>query len=138
MDNSPILDSICVDASALGNPGVTEYRAVDTRTGKVIFNHKLEQATNNIGEFLAVVHALALYQKHNINLPIIYTDSVTAMAWVRNKKHKSTLQPNEKTQPAIDLLNRGIDWLRTHTYTTKILKWDTSNWGEIPADYGRK
>jgi hypothetical protein len=26
----------------------------------------------------------------------------------------------------------------TRTYTTQILKWETSVWGEIPADFGRK
>ena len=29
-------------------------------------------------------------------------------------------------------------WLRTHPFRVPILKWDTQNWGEIPADFGRK
>ncbi|MDR0828929.1 MAG: reverse transcriptase-like protein [Prevotellaceae bacterium] len=134
----PIQDSICVDASTSGNPGPTEYRGVDFRTGKVLFNYKLGVATNNIGEFLAIVHALALCKQQNLSVSVIYSDSVSAIAWVRNKKAKTQFDRNEKTEKVYDLIFRAEQWLKTNTTDISILKWDTENWGEIPADYGRK
>jgi ribonuclease HI len=138
IDDKPILDSICVDASTIGNPGPTEYRGVDTKTKKVIFEFKLEEATNNIGEFLAIVHALALYKKKGEDIKIIYSDSQTAISWVKQKMCKSKYQKNEKNQRVFDIIQRAVDWLETNSYQTKILKWNTGAWGEIPADYGRK
>ena len=36
------------------------------------------------------------------------------------------------------LIQRAINWLNTNSYSTKIVKWETKKWGEIPADFGRK
>lgn len=133
-----IQQSISVDAACSGNPGKMEYQGVDTRTGERLFHVAFELGTNNIGEFLAIVHGLALLQKQNLPLLPIYTDSATALAWVRNKKVKTTLVRNAKTEPLYALMERGEAWLRGNTYTNPILKWDTESWGEIPADFGRK
>lgn len=133
-----IYPSISVDAACSGNPGDMEYQGVDTKTKALLFRQgPFKQGTNNIGEFLALVHALALYHKSNPNLPI-YTDSKTAQAWVRNKKVKTTLQKTKVNEPIFDLMERALQWLHTHTYTNPIVKWDTKDWGEIPADFGRK
>ena len=43
-----------------------------------------------------------------------------------------------KTEELFKLIERAEKWLRENTYTTKILKWETKQWGEIPADFGRK
>jgi len=134
----PVLESICVDASSLSNPGPTEYRAVDTQTKKIIFSYKLGEATNNIGEFLAIVHALSLYKKHKKELKIIYSDSQTAIAWVKQKTCKTKLKRTESNQKLFEIITRAVNWLQTNEYSTKILKWNTNAWGEIPADYGRK
>lgn len=132
-----VWDSISVDAACSGNPGVTEYQGVDTKTKAQIFHLKLDLGTNNIGEFLALVHALAMFKKAGKNTPI-YTDSKTAMAWVRNKKVKTTFPKNAKTLYVHQLLERAITWLKNNTYNNPILKWKTEEWGEIPADFGRK
>jgi ribonuclease HI len=137
-DDTPILDSICVDASTIENPGVTEYRGVDTITKQVIFQHKYDEATNNIGEFLAIVHALALYKKQNKELKIIYSDSVNAISWVRQKKCKTKYEQTESNAKLFDDIKRAVAWLENNEYETKILKWNTVAWGQIPADYGRK
>ncbi|MDR2824165.1 MAG: ribonuclease H [Prevotellaceae bacterium] len=137
-ENRQITDAVCVDASCLGNPGVTEYRAVDLHTRQVIFNYKLDEATNNIGEFLGIVHTLALFKNHGRSLNVIYTDSKTALAWVRNKKAKTTFARTNKNAKTFEILARALNWLKTNSYDTKILKWNTAEWGEIPADYGRK
>lgn len=133
-----IKNSISVDAACSGNPGIMEYRGVFTDSKKQIFHQgPFTDGTNNIGEFLALVHALAMLKKVNNN-SIIYTDSKTAMAWVRNKKVKTTLTQTPKNDILFDLMDRAIQWLKSNTYTNQILKWDTKNWGEIPADFGRK
>ena len=94
--------------------------------------------TNNVGEFLALVHALAYLKKSEKENVAIYTDSRTAMAWVRNKKVKTTLQKTDKNKILFELIERAITWLQNNEYKSTILKWDTENWGEIPADFGRK
>lgn len=133
-----VVPSLSVDAACSGNPGVMEYRGVDTATGREIFRMgPYPDGTNNVGEFLALVHGLSLLKKHNSNLPI-YSDSVSAMAWVRAKQCKTKLMRTERNIPLFDLIARAERWLQTNTYTNKILKWDTPNWGEIPADFGRK
>jgi ribonuclease HI len=137
-DDEPILDSICVDASTISNPGPTEYRGVDTKTKKVIFELKLGEATNNIGEFLAIVHALALYKKKGEELKIIYSDSLNAISWVRQKKCKTKYEKTDTNEKVFDLIQRAVTWLQNNHYDTKILKWNTGAWGQIPADYGRK
>jgi ribonuclease HI len=134
----PIAESYCVDASCIGNPGVMEYHGVHTTSGQELFHQgPFENGTNNIGEFLAIVHALALFKKRGWNYPV-YTDSETAMLWVKIKKCKTKLLQDDKNGPIFELIARAVDWLKKNEYDTQILKWDTEAWGEIPADYGRK
>ncbi len=134
----PNYNSIAVDAASSGNPGKMEYRGVDTKTKKQLFRQgPFEEGTNNIGEFLAIVHGLAFLKQHNSHR-IIYTDSRTAMSWVRKKKCNSKLPRNEKNKPVYDLVDRAEQWLKTNPYATTIVKWETKAWGEIPADFGRK
>lgn len=130
--------SIAVDGACSGNPGMMEYRCVDVMSGKEIFHQgPFAGATNNIGEFLAIVHALALYSKEGKN-NAIYTDSKTALAWVRNRQVKTTIARTPENEYVFQLLMRAEKWLRTHSWKNPILKWQTDKWGEIPADFGRK
>jgi len=134
----PNYNSIAVDAASSGNPGKMEYRGVDTKTKKQLFiQGPFDQATNNIGEFLAIVHGLAFLKQHKSDR-IIYTDSKTAMSWVRKKKCNTKLQRNDSNKAVFDLVDRAEKWLKENTYTTPIVKWETKVWGEIPADFGRK
>ncbi|MEE9438915.1 MAG: ribonuclease H family protein [Saprospiraceae bacterium] len=138
MPSNIIKNSIAVDAACSGNPGLMEYQGVVTTTKELLFHQgPFEQGTNNIGEFLALVHALAMLKKQN-NTAAIYTDSRTAMAWVRNRKVKTTLQKTNKNSILFDMIERAIKWLIENNYRNQIIKWDTKNWGEIPADFGRK
>ncbi|GLR16658.1 ribonuclease H1 domain-containing protein [Portibacter lacus] len=128
-----------VDAACSGNPGLMEYRGVETDTGIQLFHQgPFKKGTNNIGEFLAIVHALALLQKTGDHNRIIYTDSRTAMAWVRNKKVKTMLKREPVNEILFDLIDRAVNWLKNNKYQNKIVKWETKEWGEIPADFGRK
>ena len=134
----PNLNSISVDAASSGNPGVMEYRGVDTQTKALLF-HKgpFQKATNNIGEFLALVHGLALLKNQESQV-MLYTDSVTAMSWVRKKKCNTKLKRSKENQAVFVLIDRAEQWLQNNTFTTKIVKWETKSLGEIPADFGRK
>ena len=132
-----VWDSISVDAACSGNPGIMEYQGVDTKNKAQIFHKKFSLGTNNIGEFLAIVHALAMFKQQGQDTPI-YTDSKIAMGWVAKKKCNTKLVKNAKTDLLFKLIYRAEKWLRENTYENKLLKWDTKRWGEIPADFGRK
>lgn len=134
----PNLYSIAVDAASSGNPGKMEYRGVDTQTEKQLFHQgPFIEGTNNIGEFLALVHGLAYLKKKNSDR-IIYSDSRIAIGWVKQKVCRTKLQRTAKNAEMFELVDRAIQWLNQNTYTTKIVKWETKAWGEIPADFGRK
>ncbi len=131
-------NSIAVDAASSGNPGIMEYRGVDTCTKKELFHiGPFPEGTNNIGEFLALVHGLAFLDLHKSNR-LIYSDSRTAMSWVRRQKCNTKLKRSAKTEKLFQLVDRAEKWLKTHQHSTPIVKWDTVAWGEIPADFGRK
>ena len=134
-----ISDSLAVDAACSGNPGVMEYRGVWVATGEEAF-HKgpFPNATNNIGEFLAIVHGLALLKQMGRSDMPIYSDSRTGQAWVRDRRCKTTLQRNEGNAKLFEIVERAERWLENNTYHNRIIKWNTEEWGEIPADFGRK
>lgn len=133
-----VVDSICVDAACNGSGGKVEYQGVHTTTRQVIFKMgPFPDGTNNIGEFLALVHGLAYLKQQGSTIPI-YSDSRTAMAWVRKKKHNSKHPRSAKNTELYNLVDRAEKWLRNNNYPNDILKWPTKEWGEIPADFGRK
>lgn len=133
-----INEAIAVDAACSGNPGKMEYRGVYLRTGKEIFHYGPVYGTNNIGEFLAIVHGLALMKQRGLDDMPLYSDSVNAQLWVKGKKCKTTLKRNAKSEALFQLIERAENWLRNNAYRNPILKWPTGEWGEIPADFGRK
>jgi ribonuclease HI len=132
-----IWNSLSVDAACSGNPGPMEYQGVDTKTKKVIFHKAFSLGTNNIGEFLALVHGLAYLKQQKIRLPI-YSDSQIAIGWVKKKQCKTKLEETPYAKELFELVRRAEQWLKENTYDIPILKWDTAKWGEIPADFGRK
>ena len=127
-----------VDAACSGNPGPMEYQCVDLQTGARVFHFGPVMGTNNIGEFLAIVHALALMEKQGIKDKVIYSDSYNAILWVNKKRCKTTFVRNAETEELHQIIARAEHWLQTHKVTTPIIKWETKQWGEIPADFGRK
>ena len=132
------MNCVAVDAACSGNPGPMEYRGVYLLTGQQIFHFGPVYGTNNIGEFLAIVHALALMKQKGISMTI-YSDSRNALAWVKQKKCKTKLERTAKTEELFQMIERAETWLKTHTYADiPILKWETEEWGEVPADFGRK
>ncbi len=133
-----IATSISVDAACSGNPGRMEYQGVTTSGKKQLFHRAFPLGTNNIGEFLALVHALAfLQQQEQSDLPI-YTDSKIAMGWIKKGKCKTTLVRNAQTAELYEMVARAEAWLKANRITNPVYKWKTEIWGEIPADFGRK
>lgn len=132
-------DAIAVDGAASGNPGPIEYRGVRVADGKEIFHvGPLQGGTNNIAEYLALIHALALLDRLGDHKTPIYSDSRTALSWLRKRCCNTKIDWNDANRPLHDIVIRANNWLATHVPANPILKWDTDNWGEIPADFGRK
>lgn len=131
-------DALAVDAACSGNPGPMEYRGVYLATGQQIFHYGPVHGTNNIGEFLAIVHALALLKQRGRTMTI-YTDSRNALLWIKARKCRTKLERTPRTEQLFQLIERAEQWLRTHNYSDiPIIKWETKRWGEVPADFGRK
>ena len=133
-----VKESIAVDAACSGNPGKMEYRGVFVDDKVEIFRSAVyEDGTNNIGEFLAIVHALAMLKQKNSAIAI-YSDSVNAIKWVQKKKCNTKVERTTRNEVLFELIARAEKWLETNTYSNKIIKWETDQWGENPADFGRK
>ena len=135
----PILPSICVDAACDGSPGKLEYRGVYTESAREIFRvGPFPDGTNNVGEFLAIVHALAWMAKNNKRMPV-YSDSENAIAWVYTGECRTRLKRTTRNAPIFVLIRSAENWLAENELRDDaVLKWNTELWGEIPADFGRK
>ena len=135
----PNYNSISVDAASSGNPGIMEYRGVDTQSKKQLF-HKgpFQQGTNNIGEFLALVHGISLLKKKGLHSLPIYSDSRIAMSWIKKKTCRTNITFDASNSDLLTLIHRAEKWLKENSFSNPILKWETKAWGEIPADFGRK
>jgi ribonuclease HI len=135
---NPIELSLAVDAACNGK-GDMEYQGVWTFSNEQVFKAgPYKKGSNNIGEFLALVHALAYLNQHRdekMKQMMIYTDSKIAMSWIRQKKCFTKKSPSPEV---VNLIQRAELWLKNNTYKNKIVKWETKAWGEIPADFGRK
>lgn len=128
-----------VDAACSGNPGPMEYQAIDLATGAQVFHFGPMHGTNNIGEFLAIVHALALLDKMGVKGKTIYSDSHNAILWVKKRQCKTKLERTPQTAPLYNIIARAEAWLRSHPVLDNVVvKWETRLWGEVPADFGRK
>lgn len=135
---TPVLPSIAVDGACSGKTGDAEYQGVDTESGARLFHQgPFPEGTNNIMEFLAIVHALAFCAQRHLDIPI-YSDSRTALLWVRHRKAATKQVRTERNAMLFDMIARAEKWLQTHSYPNQLLKWETEVWGEIPADFGRK
>ncbi|MFN8430586.1 MAG: ribonuclease H family protein [Spirosomataceae bacterium] len=134
----PKHEALVVDAAWNTKTGDMEYQGKYLQNKLFVFKKgPFQDGTNNIGEFLAIVHALAFLKQHNSDLPI-YSDSKTAISWVKKKKANTKLEPTGRNNELFDLLERAEKWLRDNNFSNKILKWETEDWGENPADFGRK
>ena len=136
----PIEMSLTVDAACNEMTGIMEYQGVWTfdREQPVFRKGPYQGGTNNIGEFLALVHALALFKNEKDpkfqKMPI-YSDSRIAMNWIKAGVCRTKARPSGEV---LNLITRAENWLQKNTFQNPIIKWETKVWGEIPADFGRK
>ena len=130
-------EALAVDAACSGNPGPMEYRGIYLRTGETVFHFGPVYGTNNIGEFLAIVHALALMKQKGIRMPV-FSDSRNAISWIKQKQCKTKLERNARTEELFRMIERAEGWLKANPSGISVHKWETDRWGEIPADFGRK
>lgn len=134
----PELNSISVDGAWNTSTLKAEYQGVATKDKRLLFHQgPFEDGTNNMVEFLGIVHALSYCKKHSLKIPI-YSDSKIAIGWVKQKKMATNKEKNKKNETLFNLLDRAVKWLNENNYDNKILKWETKAWGENPADFGRK
>jgi ribonuclease HI len=136
-DVRPILPSLCVDAACSGSPGILEYQGLELDSGKRIFHAgPFADGTNNVGEFLAIVRGMDYLTKQKLDWSI-YSDSENAITWVKAGRCNTKLERLSTNTMLFELIARAEQSLKDHK-TFKILKWDTEDWGENPADFGRK
>lgn len=125
---------IAVDASHLTSQNRTDYQGVNIATGEVLFEHSLgANKTINQGEFLAIVHAAQYIIENDFKPRIIYSDSVTAISWFKNKATSSG-----KDNPALKKSEVFLKALDFDIKTIDVRYWSNKQWGETPADFGRK
>tara|TARA_B100000787_G_scaffold115335_1_gene86030 strand:+ start:9178 stop:9813 length:636 start_codon:yes stop_codon:yes gene_type:complete len=135
----PIKNSLTVDAACSGNPGKMEYRGVLHNNKQEVFKMgPFKNGTNNIGEFLALVHGIALLKNKGLHKTPIYSDSRIAMSWIKKKTCRTNVVFNSSNSDLLELIRRAEKWLKENSFNNPILKWETKAWGEIPADFGRK
>ncbi len=134
----PLPDSYAVDAACSSNPGPLEYRCVHIASRRELFREgPFADGTNNVGEFLGLAHVLALFKQKEIRAPI-YSDSETALGWLKDKRCRTQLLRTERNEELFRLIERAENWLQANPYPNRVLKWETEAWGESPADFGRK
>jgi ribonuclease HI len=135
----PIKNSLTVDAACSGNPGKMEYRGVLHHNKQEVFKMgPFKNGTNNIGEFLALVHGISLLKKKGLHSLPIYSDSKIAMSWIKKKTCRTNITFDVSNSDLLTLIHRAEKWLKENSFSNPILKWETKAWGEIPADFGRK
>jgi ribonuclease HI len=135
----PVKNSLTVDAACSGNPGKMEYRGVLHHNKQEVFKMgPFKNGTNNIGEFLALVHGISLLKKKGLYTLPIYSDSRIAMSWVKKKVCRTNVTFDSSNSELLALIHRAEKWLKENSFNNPILKWETKAWGEIPADFGRK
>lgn len=135
----PLKKSLTVDAACSGNPGKMEYRGVLNHNNQEVFKMgPFENGTNNIGEFLALVHGISLLKKKGLHSLPIYSDSKIAMSWIKKKTCRTNITFDASNSELLTLIHRAEKWLKENSFSNPILKWETKAWGEIPADFGRK
>lgn len=130
-------NALAVDAACSGNPGQMEYRGIFLGAAQEVFHFGPMLGTNNIGEFLAIVHGLALLKQKGLDWPV-YSDSRNAILWVKAGQCKTKLPRTIETEELFQLIGRAENWLQQNRFSNQIIKWETKRWGEIPADFGRK
>lgn len=126
-------EGIAVDAAHSQKNKLTEFQGVDLRTGERIFYQSIGNQTINIGEFLAIVEAVKWINKNNYKPRIIFSDSMVAISWFKNKQTAS-----DKKYTPLQIAEIYLKTCHSYIDDIKVVHWNNKEWGEIPADFGNK
>jgi ribonuclease HI len=55
------------------------------------------------------------------------------MKWMRIKQVLTEMERRASNVEVFELIDRAVEWLETHDYTNKVMKWERWAWGENPA-----
>lgn len=124
---------IVCDAAHSEKKQITEYQGFVLETGEKIFYHEIGYQTTNIGEFLALVDSIKWVIENDYFPKVIYSDSVTAIAWVREMRTASKKKNKDlyKAEIFLQVFEEAIKDI-------EIIHWNSKIWGENPADFGNK
>jgi ribonuclease HI len=100
-------------------------------TNQIITRFDGTGETNNFWELAGICAAIKRVKFNGAKSAIIYSDSQTAIAWLKNKKAKKGTKNIEK-------IAKMIAYAIANGEGIVIKKWDTTKWGEIPVDPGNK
>lgn len=125
---------IATDGAHSSRERLTRFRAVDLSSGKELFAETAGNWTNNIGEFLGIVAAVKYLMEHPEFVPrVIYSDSLTAITWFRQRKTASS-----RRCPALLKAEVFLKVMAVKIEDIRVVHWDNRLWGEIPADFRNK
>lgn len=124
---------IATDGAHSSKNGLTRFRGIDLKTGAEIFIEHIGNKTVNIGEFLGVVEAVRYIIENDYQPRIIYTDSITAITWFRERKSASRKKSSALLKAEVYLKAMAIEVDRI-----EVFHWDNDKWGETPADFNEK
>ena len=132
MKGKPVT-GIATDGAHSTKERLTRFRAVDLSSGKELFSEAVGNWTNNIGEFLGIVEAVRYILKHPESPRTVYSDSLTAVTWYRNRQAASS-----RRCPALQKAEIFLKVVAAKITDIEVRHWDKRRWGEIPADFGNK
>lgn len=126
-------EGIAVDAAHSQKNGKTEIQGIDLKTGKYLFYESLGNQTVNIGEFLAIVEAVKHIIASNYKPKLIWSDSLTAISWFKNKKGNS-----QKRNKALQKAEIYLRACHVEVDKIEVRHWNSKYFGENAADFGNK
>ena len=130
MKEKPVV-GIATDGAHSAKERLTRFRAVDLSSGKELFSKAIGNWTNNIGEFLGIVEAVRYVMEHPESPRTIYSDSITAITWYRNKQTASS-----RRCPALQKAEIFLKVMEARIKDIEVLHWVIRLVGVFPAVFG--
>lgn len=141
------MQGVFVNCKCEDNPGIAKFQLYDLNLKKVLTVSDNFYCSNDLTEFLGLVNSI-YYCFHN-NHEHLFSNSETAISWIRKKKYRSNLIRTKETEITWDKINKALKWLKTLEYTDKsgsfrdpstkkivyVHKWLESEWGKSPLFY---
>lgn len=125
------MDKIIVHSTANTKTKRMAYKGFNESTNKWIFKVKYKgYCTQNVADFMAIVHALHYCKINNIDLPI-YNDNLVAIKWVKDKKVNSLLIKTKENHELFQSFENALVILKQNDFLNPILFWKKKELGNI-------